>query len=60
VKIGRLNDGLRIVQEGLQPGETVIVNGMQRVHPGAVVAPELVAMDARITGDAMLASAAVK
>ena len=60
VKIGRLNDGLRIVQEGLQPGETVIVNGMQRVHPGAVVAPELVAMDARLTGDAMLASAAVK
>jgi RND family efflux transporter MFP subunit len=61
VKIGRLTDGLRIVQEGLQPGENVIVNGMQRVQPGAVVAPELVAMDARISGDAMLAStAAVK
>lgn len=58
VKIGRLTDGLRIVQEGLQPGENVIVNGMQRVHPGAVVAPERVAMDARINnGDAMLASA---
>ena len=38
VKIGRLTDGLRIVQDGLQPGETSIVNGMQRVHPGAVVA----------------------
>lgn len=57
VKIGRLNEGLRIVQEGLQPGETVIVNGMQRVHPGAVVAPEQVAMDARVNGDAMLAAA---
>ena len=56
VKIGRLTDGLRIVQEGLQPGENVIVNGMQRVHPGAVVAPEQVAMDARINGDAMLAA----
>lgn len=60
VKIGRLTDGLRIVQEGLQPGENVIVNGMQRVQPGAVVAPEQVAMDARISGDAMLAAAAVK
>lgn len=55
VKIGRLTDGLRIVQEGLQPGENVIVNGLQRVHPGAIVAPERVAMDARINGDAMLA-----
>ena len=58
VKIGRLTDGLRIVQEGLQPGENVIVNGMQRVHPGTVVAPERVAMDARINGDAMLAATA--
>jgi RND family efflux transporter MFP subunit len=60
VKIGRLTDGLRIVQEGLQPGENVIVNGMQRVQPGAVVAPERVAMDARTNGDAMLAATAVK
>jgi RND family efflux transporter MFP subunit len=58
VKIGRLTDGLRIVQEGLQPGETVIVNGLQRVHPGTVVQPELVAMDARLNGDAMLAATA--
>ncbi|MBB6093243.1 RND family efflux transporter MFP subunit [Povalibacter uvarum] len=47
VKIGRLNDGLRIVQQGLAPGENVVVNGLQRVHPGVVVKPELVAMDAR-------------
>jgi RND family efflux transporter MFP subunit len=57
VKIGRLTDGLRIVEDGLQPGETVIVNGLQRVHPGVVVAPEKVAMDARQTSGAMLASA---
>jgi multidrug efflux pump subunit AcrA (membrane-fusion protein) len=56
VKVGRLTDGLRIVEDGLQPGETVIVNGLQRVHPGVVVAPEKVAMDARQTADAMLAS----
>ncbi|HEY5758628.1 MAG TPA: efflux RND transporter periplasmic adaptor subunit [Steroidobacter sp.] len=56
VKVGRLTDGLRIVEDGLQPGETVIVNGLQRVHPGVVVAPEKVAMDARQSADAMLAS----
>ncbi|MBL8269858.1 efflux RND transporter periplasmic adaptor subunit [Steroidobacter sp.] len=60
VKVGRLTDGLRIVQEGLEPGENVIVNGLQRVHPGVVVAPEKVAMDARLNEDAMLASAATK
>ena len=60
VKIGRLTDGLRIVQDGLQAGETVIINGLQRVQPGAVVAPEKVAMDARLTGDSMLASTDVK
>lgn len=56
VKVGRLTDGLRIVEEGLQPGENVIVNGLQRVHPGVVVAPEKVAMDARLNDEAMLAS----
>ena len=56
VKVGRLTDGLRIIEDGLQPGENVIVNGLQRVHPGVVVAPEKVAMDARQTADAMLAS----
>ncbi len=61
VKIGRLTDGLRIVQEGLRAGETVIVNGLQRVQPGAVIAPEKVAMDARLTtGESMLALTDVK
>jgi multidrug efflux system membrane fusion protein len=44
VMLGAINDGLRIVTSGLQPGERVIVNGLQRVQPGAVVAPHLVAM----------------
>jgi len=47
VKIGRLTDGLRIVQEGLTSGEKVVINGMQRIHPGSVVQPEVVAMDVR-------------
>lgn len=57
VKIGRLTDGLRIVQTGLAAGETVVVNGLQRVHPGAVVAPERVAMDARELEEARFANA---
>ena len=58
VKIGRLTDGLRIVEEGLTPGENVVINGLQRVHPGVVVAPEKVAMDARLTGDVKFAAVA--
>jgi RND family efflux transporter MFP subunit len=57
VKIGRLTDGLRIVLEGLSPGENVVVNGLQRVHPGTVVKPELTAMDARQVSEARLATA---
>ena len=58
VKVGRLTDGLRIVQQGLQPGENVIVNGLQRVRPGVVVATERVAMDARELAESKLAMAA--
>jgi RND family efflux transporter MFP subunit len=52
VKVGRLTDGLRIVTEGLRPGESVVVNGLQRVRPGAVIAPHKVAMDAREADEA--------
>jgi RND family efflux transporter MFP subunit len=55
VKVGRLTDGLRIVTEGLRPGESVVVNGLQRVRPGAVIAPHKVAMDAREADEASLA-----
>jgi RND family efflux transporter MFP subunit len=57
VTVGRLSDGLRIVQKGLQSGEIVVVNGLQRVRPGVVVAPERVAMDAREKAEAKLAMA---
>jgi RND family efflux transporter MFP subunit len=60
VKVGRLTDGLRIVQQGLQPGENVVVNGLQRVHPGVVVAPERVAMDARELAETKLAMTGAK
>ena len=37
---GRLEDGLQVIQEGLQPGEWLIVNGIQRVRDGAKVEPK--------------------
>jgi RND family efflux transporter MFP subunit len=46
VKLGRVIDGLRIVRAGLKPGDVIVVNGVQRVHPGVTVAPQRVAMGA--------------
>jgi len=40
VTLGPSIDGLRIVSAGLQPGERIVVNGLQRVRPGAVVQPQ--------------------
>jgi len=44
VKLGGRHDDLRAVAEGLAPGDWVIVNGLQRVRPGATVAPQKVSM----------------
>jgi len=46
VKLGRLVDGLRVVRDGVKAGETIIVNGLQRVRPGAPVTPTLETMGA--------------
>jgi multidrug efflux system membrane fusion protein len=40
VTLGPAVDGQRIVTAGLQPGERIVVNGLQRVRPGALVAPQ--------------------
>lgn len=45
VQLGPLVDGLRVVRQGLQPGEKIIVNGLQRVRPGIPVAAKMVAME---------------
>lgn len=37
VKVGALEDGLRIITEGLQPEDRVITEGLLRVRPGAPV-----------------------
>jgi len=44
VRLGALHDGLRVVDDGLKPGERVIVNGLQQVQPGTSVEPKLVGM----------------
>ena len=44
VTLGADVDGLRIVTAGLKANERVVVNGLQRVRPGALVAPQMVAM----------------
>ena len=45
VQLGPLVNGLRVVRSGVADGGLVIVNGLQRVRPGAVVEPKVVPMD---------------
>jgi len=45
VSLGASQGKLRVVTSGLQPGERIVVNGLQRVRPGETVAPNLVSMD---------------
>ncbi|HCK80719.1 MAG TPA: efflux transporter periplasmic adaptor subunit [Candidatus Competibacteraceae bacterium] len=58
VVLGRMVDGLRVVQSGLEPGDQVIVNGVQKVFfPGMPVKPKQVAMGTPASA-AQVASAA--
>jgi multidrug efflux system membrane fusion protein len=45
VALGVSVDGMRVVTSGLHAGERIVVKGLQRLRPGAVVAPQEVAMD---------------
>lgn len=47
VHLGTLLDGMRVVTSGLKAGELVVVDGLQRVRPGAPVQPMKVETDAR-------------
>ncbi|WP_431320186.1 efflux RND transporter periplasmic adaptor subunit [Rhizobium sp. YTU87027] len=40
VQLGATADGQRIVESGLTVGDKIVVNGLQRIRPGAVVAPQ--------------------
>lgn len=44
VRLGAVQEGLRVVESGLKTGERIVVNGLQRVRPGDPVAPNLVPM----------------
>ena len=44
VELGPKIEGLRIVRNGLNKDDTIIVKGLQRVRPGAPVAPQTVPM----------------
>lgn len=44
VEIGPKQNGLRVVRQGLDEGDKVVVNGLQRVRPGMAVTPEVVPM----------------
>ena len=44
VRLGRLNDGLQVIAEGLKPEDWLIVNGIQRVRDGVTVEPKRIAM----------------
>ena len=49
VDTGALFHGLRVIEDGLNPGEVVVINGLQHVRPGAEVSATQVAMDARLS-----------
>jgi RND family efflux transporter MFP subunit len=59
IRQGQLVDGLRVIEEGLQPGELVIVKGVQRARPGAKVDPEKIDMKT-LTASAIKAAAEAK
>lgn len=45
VELGPVIDGLRVVKQGLAAGDVIIVNGLQHVKAGQVVAPTRIAMN---------------
>ncbi len=47
VQLGALIDGMRVVTAGLKAGDRVVVDGLQRVRPGAPVTPVTVTTDER-------------
>jgi RND family efflux transporter MFP subunit len=56
VRTGQRQDGLIIIEEGLKPGERVVVRGIQRARPGAPVNAEEIEM-ATLTTSASRAAA---
>jgi membrane fusion protein (multidrug efflux system) len=51
VKVGERVGTLWVIEEGLHPGERVVVEGLQKVRPGMVVHPTPFVAEPRKTGD---------
>src|SRR6267143_6385235 len=49
VKLGPMTEGLRVVRDGLHEGDVIVVNGLQRIRPGATVTPKIVSMASQIS-----------
>nr|WP_295782640.1 efflux RND transporter periplasmic adaptor subunit [Rhodoferax sp.] len=47
VTLGASVNGLRVIKTGLAANERIVVNGLQRIRPGALVAPQMVEMTAK-------------
>ena len=52
VTLGATVGNLRVVTRGLEAGERIVVNGLHRIRPGVLVAPEMVAMDTVVSAQA--------
>jgi membrane fusion protein (multidrug efflux system) len=52
VKVGPREGTLWVIDEGLQPGDRVVVEGLQRLRDGVTVAPKLVPAEAAPSGAA--------
>jgi multidrug efflux system membrane fusion protein len=52
ITLGGAVDGLRVVTSGLKSGDRVVVNGLQRVRPGALLKLEVAEMGARTSQQA--------
>jgi RND family efflux transporter MFP subunit len=44
IRVGRVVDGLRVVENGLVPGDKVVINGLLRVRPGMKVSAKTTTM----------------
>jgi gold/copper resistance efflux system membrane fusion protein len=50
VELGRVIDGLRIIEQGLEPGERIVVKGLAR--PGMTITPQRVSITGQPIGNA--------
>jgi membrane fusion protein, multidrug efflux system len=53
VTLGPMANGLRVIRSGLQKGERIVVDGLQRVRPNSALDPTSVAMDRNVSSSDM-------